>query len=188
MMTPTAWVARWVMEDPQPRDFFVLDGDVLTALLLCGAALWFLIVWATASVRRFEATSMGTADAIDALPLRERSVRITSILRRAGGIARKRIRWAKALVVVLPMLGLWGAVDGLIRSFSSMAVCTVHPEAPPSSGFTPTGSTRRSSPWGSGFCSPSPPSGRSASSTICFLKSRTGSTRGFRTDSQCSDP
>ena len=46
-------------------------------------------------------------------------------LRRAGGIARKRIRWAKALVVVLPMLGLWGAVDGLIRSFSSMAVCTV---------------------------------------------------------------
>lgn len=130
MMTPTAWAARWVMEDPQPRDFLVLDGDVLTALLLCGAALWFLIVWATASVRRFEATSMGTADAIDALPLRERSVRITSILRRAGGIARKRIRWAKALVVVLPMLGLWGAVDGLIRSFSSMAVCTVHPEAP----------------------------------------------------------
>lgn len=91
MMPPTAWAARWVMEDPQLRDFFVLDGDVLTALLLCGAALWFLIVWATASVRRFEATSMGTADAIDALPLRERSVRITSILRRAGGIARKRI-------------------------------------------------------------------------------------------------
>lgn len=74
MMPPTAWAARWVMEDPQLRDFFVLDGDVLTALLLCGAALWFLIVWATASVRRFEATSMGTADAIDALPLRERSV------------------------------------------------------------------------------------------------------------------
>lgn len=115
------------------RSFFAAGGDVLWAIFAVTTLMWTLIIerlWFVSSVLpgRIETTknlwnTLNPDSAWQARSIRKQLISEISLQ------ARRFLVLIRALMAVLPLLGLLGTVSGMIRVFDAMA-------------FTGTGSAR----------------------------------------------
>lgn len=105
--------------------FLVRGGAVLWGILFLALCLWWLLLDARsrlveAEKRWLQQTRVPSERWQQLLP-KGRTLLLESAVQRSAFTVAGTLRWAKTLVVILPLLGLLGTVAGMIDCFESVA-------------------------------------------------------------------